>query len=104
MDYHEIEQRDINITFVNNEIAYVSFTSIITATIWGGSGTWMLHSTMRLACINGQWIRVNEDHTSGINQISSKPFSDAPEYTLGGVLTKGGKGIIIKNRKKYVRK
>ena len=61
MDYHEIEQRDINIKFINNETADVAFTSIITATIRGGSGTWTLHSTMRLARVNGQWIRVNED-------------------------------------------
>ena len=104
MDYHEIEQRDVNIEFVNNEIADVSFTSIITATIWGSRGTWTLHSTMRLARINSHWTRVNEDYVSGINKISSTPSTDAPEYTLGGVLTKGGKGIIIKNGKKYIRK
>ena len=104
MDYHEIEQRDINIKFISDEIADVAFTSIITATIWGSSGTWTLHSTMRLARVNGHWIRVNEDYVSGINQMSSTPSTDAPEYTLGGVLTKGGKGIIIKNGKKYIRK
>ena len=104
MNYHEIEQRDVNIEFVNNEIADVSFTSIITATIWGSRGTWTLHSTMRLARINSHWLRVNEDYTNGINRISSTPSADAPEYTLGGVLTKGGKGFIIKNRKKYIRK
>ncbi len=102
MNYHGIEQRDINIKFINNEIADVAFTSIITATIRGSSGTWTLHSTMRLARVNGHWIRVNEDYTSGINQISTPPSTDAPEYTLGVVLTKGGKGIIIKNRKKYM--
>ena len=104
MDYHNIEQRDINIQFINSETADVSFTSIITATIWGSNGTWTLHSTMRLAHINGHWIRVKEDYTSGINQISSIPSTDAPEYTFGGVLTKGGKGIIIKNKRKYIRK
>ena len=104
MDYHEIEQRDINIKFISDEIADVAFTSIITATIWGGSGTWTLHSTMRLARINGHWIRVNEDYVSGINQMSSTPSTDTSEYTLGGLLTKGGKGIIIKNGKKYIRK
>ena len=104
MDYHEIEQRDINIKFISDEIADVAFTSIITATTCCGSGTWTLHSTMRLARVNGQWIRVHEDYVSGINKISSTLSTDAPEYTLGGVLTKGGKGIIIKNRKKYVWK
>ena len=104
MNYHEIEQRDVNIEFVNNEIADVAFTSIITATIWGSKGTWTLHSTMRLARINSHWIRVKDDYASSINPISSTPSADAPEYTLGGVLTKGGKGIIIKNGKKYIRK
>ena len=79
MNYHEIEQRDVNIEFVNNEIADVSFTSIITATIWGSRGTWTLHSTMRLARINSHWIRVREDYTNGINPISSTPSVDAPE-------------------------
>ena len=104
MDYHEIEQRDINITFINGETADVSFTSVITATIWGSSGTWTLHSTMRLARINSHWIRVKDDYTSSINQISSTPSTDTSEYTLGGVLAKGGKGIIIKNGKKYIRR
>lgn len=104
MDYHEIEQRDVNINFINSETADVSFTSVITATIWGSYGTWTLHNTMRLARINGRWIRVKDDYTSRINRISSTPSTDTPEYTLGGVLTKGGKGIIIKNKKKYIRK
>ena len=59
---------------------------------------------MRLARINGHWIRVKDDYTSGINKVSSTPSSSATEYTLGGVLSKGGKGIIIKNKKKYIRK
>ena len=104
MDYHKIEQRDVNIKFINSETADVSFTSVITATIWGSNGTWTLHNTMRLARINGHWIRVKDDYTSGINQISSTPSADQPEYTLGGLLTKGGKGVIIKNKKKYIRK
>lgn len=104
MDYHEIEQRDVNINFINSETADVSFTSVITATIWGSYGIWTLHNTMRLARINGRWIRVKDDYTSRINRISSTPSTDTPEYTLGGVLTKGGKGIIIKNKKKYIRK
>ena len=104
MDYHNIEQRDVNIKFINSETADVSFTSVITATIWGSNGTWTLHNTMRLARINGHWIRVKDDYTSGINQISSTPSADQPEYTLGGLLTKGGKGVIIKNKKKYIRK
>lgn len=104
MDYHNIEQRDVNINFINSETADVSFTSVITATIWGSYGTWTLHNTMRLARINGRWIRVKDDYTSRINRISSTPSTDTPEYTLGGVLTKGGKGIIIKNKKKYIRK
>ena len=104
MDYHEIEQRDVNINFINSETADVSFTSVITATIWGSYGTWTLHNTMRLARINGRWIRVKDDYTSGINQISSNASMDAAEYTLSGVLSKGGRGIIIKNKKKYIRK
>ena len=43
---------------------------------------------MRLARINGRWIRVKDDYTSGVNRISSTPSTDTPEYTLGGVLTK----------------
>lgn len=104
MDYHKIEQSDVNIQFINSETADVSFTSVITATIWGSNGTWTLHNTMRLGRINGRWIRVRDDYTSGISQISSTPAADEPEYTLGGVLTKGGKGIIVKNKKKYIRK
>ena len=64
MDYHKIERRDVNIKFINSETADISFTSIITATIWGGSGTWTLHNTMRLARINGRWIRVKDDYAS----------------------------------------
>ena len=104
MDYHKIGQSDVNIQFINSETADVSFTSVITATIWGSNGTWTLHNTMRLGRINGRWIRVRDDYTSGISQISSTPAADEPEYTLGGVLTKGGKGIIVKNKKKYIRK
>ena len=104
MDYHKIEQRNVNIKFISSETADVSFTSIITATIWGSYGTWTLHNTMRLARVNERWIRVKDDYTSGINKISSSPSIDAAEYTLGGVLSKGGKGIIIKNKKKYIRK
>ena len=104
MDYHKIEQRDVNIQFINSETADVSFTSVITATIWGSNGTWTLHNTMRLGRINGRWIRVRDDYTSGISQISSTPAADEPEYTLGGVLAKGGKGIIVKNKKKYIKK
>ena len=104
MDYHEIEQRDVNIQFIDNTTADVSYTSVIRATIWGSNGTWTLHNTMRLARINGHWIRVKEDYISGINQISSTLSDDAPEYTLDGILTKGGKGLFIKNKKKYIRK
>ena len=104
MDYHKIEQSDVNIQFINSETADVSFTSVITATIWGSNGTWTLHNTMRLGRINGRWIRVRDDYTSGISQISGTPAADEPEYTLGGVLTKGGKGIIVKNKKKYIMK
>ena len=104
MDYHEIEQRDVHIQFIDNTTAEVSFTSVIRATIWGSNGTWTLHNTMRLARINGHWIRVKEEYISGINQFSSTLSDDAPEYTLDGILTKGGKGLIIKNKKKYIRK
>ena len=104
MDYHEIEQRDVNFQFIDNTTADVSYTSVIRATIWGSNGTWTLHNTMRLARINGHWIRVKEDYISGIQQISNTLSDDAPEYTLDGILTKGGKGLIIKNKKKYIRK
>ena len=66
MDYHKIEQSDVNIRFINSETADVSFTSVITATIWGSNGTWTLHNTMRLVRINGRWIRVKDDTLGGV--------------------------------------
>lgn len=62
MDYHNIEQRDVDVQFINSATADASFTSIITATIWGSNGTWTLHNTMRLARINERWIRVKDDY------------------------------------------
>ena len=58
MEYHKIEKRDVVVTSNDNGSASVSFTSIITATIWGSYGTWTLSGTMRLVKRSGRWIRV----------------------------------------------
>ena len=58
MKYHKIEKRDVVVTSNSDGSASVSFTSIITATIWGGYGTWTLSGTMRLVKRSGRWIRV----------------------------------------------
>lgn len=58
MKYHMMEKRDIKVTPVAADQASVSFTSVITATIWGSYGTWTLHSKMLLEKRNGRWIRV----------------------------------------------
>ena len=57
MKYHKIEKRDVVVTSNSDGSASVSFTSVITATIWGGYGTWTLNGTMRLVKRNGRWVR-----------------------------------------------
>ena len=106
MDYHEIENRDVSITFIDSETADVSFTSVITATIWGSRGTWTLHNTMRLARIEGRWVRVNSDYTNAVREVRNSPSSNSAtrSFTLSGTVYTGGRGIMIQNNKKYVRK
>lgn len=58
MKYHKIVKRDVSISFASDGSARVSFTSVITATIWGSYGTWTLSGSMRLVKRNGRWIRV----------------------------------------------
>ncbi len=58
MKYHKIVKRDVVVTSNSDGSASVSFTSVITATIWGGYGTWTLSGTMRLVKRSGRWIRV----------------------------------------------
>ena len=58
MKYHKIERRDVVLTSNSDGSASVSFTSVITATIWGSYGTWTLNGTMRLVKRSGRWIRV----------------------------------------------
>ena len=59
MRYHKIKKRDVKVTpEADGGRATVSFTSVITATIWGSHGTWSLHGTMLLERRNGNWIRV----------------------------------------------
>ncbi len=57
MKYLKIEKRDVVVTSNSDCSASVSFTSVITATIWGGYGTWTLNGTMRLVKRNGCWVR-----------------------------------------------
>jgi len=57
MKYHKIEKRDVVVTSNSDGSASVSFTSVITATIWGSYGTWTLSGTMRLVKRSGRWIR-----------------------------------------------
>ncbi len=102
MDYHEIENRDVNITLIDSLTADLSFTSVITATIWGSRGTWTLHNNMRLAKHNGRWIRVNREDASAVRSVRSATHADSAEYTLGGIRTTGNKGIVIRNNKKYI--
>lgn len=59
MKYHKIEKRDVVVTSNSDGSASVSFTSVITATIWGSYGTWTLSGTMRLVKRNGRWIRID---------------------------------------------
>ena len=59
MKYHKIEKRDVVVTSNSDGSASVSFTSVITATIWGSYGTWTLSGTMRLEKRSGRWVRVD---------------------------------------------
>ena len=59
MKYHKIEKRNVVVTSNSDGNASVSFTSVITATIWGSYGTWTLNGNMRLVKRNGKWIRVD---------------------------------------------
>lgn len=104
MDYHEIVNRDVSITFIDNQTADLSFTSVITATIWGSRGTWTPHSTMRLSHRNGNWMRVNQDETNAVRSIRSIKSSDSNVFTLSGLRATGKKGIVISNKKKYISK
>lgn len=57
MEYHKIEMRNVAVDIMSSGKAKVSFTSIITATIWGAYGTWTLNVGMTLEKRNGNWIR-----------------------------------------------
>ena len=57
MKYHKIEKRNVVVTSNSDGNASVSFTSVITATIWGSYDTWTLNGTMRQVKRNGRWIR-----------------------------------------------
>ena len=59
MKYHKIGKRDVVVTSNSDGSASVSFTSVITATIWGSYGTWTLSGTMRLEKRSGRWVRVD---------------------------------------------
>ena len=41
--------------------------------------------------------------TTGISETRSTIPNDTAEYALSGIRTAGGKGIVIRNNKKYVR-
>lgn len=58
MNYHKIEKRDVKVSPKSESRTGISFTSVITATIWGSHGTWTLHGEMLLERRNGQWVRV----------------------------------------------
>lgn len=57
MKYHKIEKRNVKVSLNADGSVSVSFTSVITATIWGSYGTWTLNGTMRLVKRSGKWIR-----------------------------------------------
>lgn len=61
MDYHEINYRDVNVKFIDSDNVELSYTSIITATIWGGYGTWTLQGDARLKRYGEKWISINRD-------------------------------------------
>ena len=101
MDYHEIHYRDVEVNVIDRNNAELSYTSVITATIWGGYGTWTLQGSGRLARRNGKWISINRDSASGIRQTrSTLPAAGGTAYSLNGILSTG-RGIYIKNGKKY---
>lgn len=58
MTYHNIVKRDVKMILNDDGSVVVSFTSVITATIWGSHGTWTLKGSMRLKKRGGHWIRV----------------------------------------------
>lgn len=58
MTYHNIVKRDVKMVLNDDGSVVVSFTSVITATIWGSHGTWTLKGSMRLEKRGGHWIRV----------------------------------------------
>ena len=101
MDYHEIHYRDVNINVIDRDNAELSYTSVITATIWGGYGTWTLQGSGRLARRNGKWISINRDSASGIRQTRSTSVDNDTAYSLSGIPSKG-RGIYIKNGKKFI--
>lgn len=104
MDYHEIENRDVSITFIDSQTADLAFTAVITATIWGSRGTWTLQSTMRLARRDGKWIRVNKDDTNAVRSVRASRSTPSAEYILSGTPATNKKGIVIRDNKKYVKK
>ena len=57
MKYHKIEKRNVKVSLNADGSVSVSFTSVITATIWGSYGTWTLNGTMLLVKRSGKWIR-----------------------------------------------
>ena len=59
MDYHKIVRQNVKMDFKNATRADVTSTTVITATIWGGNGTWTLNSNMHLEKRNGKWQGVN---------------------------------------------
>ena len=59
MKYHKIEKKNVKVSLNTDGSVSVSFTSVITATIWGSYGTWTLNGTMLLVKRNGKWIRTD---------------------------------------------
>ena len=56
--YHKVEKRRVKVTSQDDGTLLISFTSTITATVWGSRGTWTLSGSMRLARRNDRWIRI----------------------------------------------
>ena len=104
MDYHEINYRDVNVDVIDRDNAELSYTSVITATLWGSYGTWTLQGSGRLARRNGKWISINRDYASGIRQTRADRQSPDTAYTLSGMQYTGGKSIYVRNGKKYINK
>ena len=59
MKYHKIKKKNVKVSLNTDGSVSVSFTSVITATIWGSYGTWTLNGTMLLVKRNGTWIRTD---------------------------------------------